>query len=55
MQWNDLLSELEADGNGVIMTMAKRVGKTSMAAMIATQLAQKGHSVLLSTTDQLHT
>jgi len=50
--WTDLLSKLEADGNGVIMTMGKGgVGKTSMAAMIATQLAKKGHSVLLSTTD----
>ena len=34
------------------MTMGKGgVGKTTMAAMIATELAQHGHSVLLSTTD----
>lgn len=52
ISWPDLLNQLEAYGNGVIMTMGKGgVGKTSMAAMIATQLAQKGHSVLLSTTD----
>lgn len=56
MPWSDLLNQLEGNqnggGNGVIMTMGKGgVGKTSMAAMIATQLAQKGHSVLLSTTD----
>lgn len=50
--WTKLIEEFEADGNGVIMTMGKGgVGKTSMAAMIATQLAERGHSVLLSTTD----
>lgn len=50
--WQELLNKLESDGSGVIMTMGKGgVGKTSMAAMIATQLAQLGHSVLLSTTD----
>jgi arsenite/tail-anchored protein-transporting ATPase len=50
--WPEFLNELEAQGNGVIMTMGKGgVGKTTMASMIATQLAQRGHSVLLSTTD----
>jgi arsenite-transporting ATPase len=50
--WPEFLNELEAQGNGVIMTMGKGgVGKTTMAAMIATQLAKRGHSVLLSTTD----
>jgi len=50
--WQNLLDKLEKDGSGVIMTMGKGgVGKTTMAAMIATQLAQRGHSVLLSTTD----
>jgi arsenite-transporting ATPase len=50
--WTKLLNELEADGSGVIMTMGKGgVGKTTMAAMIATELAKRGHSVLLSTTD----
>ncbi|MFA7658114.1 MAG: arsenical pump-driving ATPase [Candidatus Gastranaerophilaceae bacterium] len=52
MPWQDLIAELEKDGRGVIMTMGKGgVGKTTMAAMIATQLAQRGHSVVLSTTD----
>lgn len=50
--WSKFLNELEAEGSGVIMTMGKGgVGKTTMAAMIATELAKRGHSVLLSTTD----
>jgi len=50
--WSKFLKELEAEGCGVIMTMGKGgVGKTTMAAMIATQLARHGNSVLLSTTD----
>lgn len=50
--WTNFINELEEQGNGVIMTMGKGgVGKTTMAAMIATELANRGHSVLLSTTD----
>lgn len=50
--WSKFINELEEQGNGVIMTMGKGgVGKTTMAAMIATELASRGHSVLLSTTD----
>jgi arsenite-transporting ATPase len=50
--WETLLLELEAAKKGVIMTMGKGgVGKTTMAAMIAAELAHKGYSVLLSTTD----
>ena len=50
--WPQFLHDLEAGGCGVVMTMGKGgVGKTTMAAMIATELAGRGHSVLLSTTD----
>lgn len=50
--WPDLLRELEADGKGVIMTMGKGgVGKTTMAAAMAAELARHGHAVVLSTTD----
>ncbi|HEY5621148.1 MAG TPA: ArsA-related P-loop ATPase, partial [Pontiella sp.] len=50
--WNELFSSLESQGNGVVMTMGKGgVGKTVMAAAIAAELARRGHSVLLSTTD----
>jgi arsenite/tail-anchored protein-transporting ATPase len=50
--WPKFLDSLEAGGRGVIMTMGKGgVGKTTMAAMIAAELASRGHSVVLSTTD----
>lgn len=42
----------ENSNNGLIMTMGKGgVGKTIVAASIATLLAQRGHEVLLTTTD----
>ena len=49
---SDLLPQLAAPGKGVIMTMGKGgVGKTTVAAAIAVQLARSGHEVLLTTTD----
>jgi arsenite-transporting ATPase len=51
-EWNELFTSLEEQKRGVIMTMGKGgVGKTVMAAAIAAELARRGHSVLLSTTD----
>ncbi len=50
--WEPFFDELAAPGKGVILTMGKGgVGKTTMAALIASELAKRGHSVLLSTTD----
>ncbi|CDK99339.1 Arsenical pump-driving ATPase [Magnetospirillum gryphiswaldense MSR-1 v2] len=47
-----LIAEIAATGHGIIMTMGKGgVGKTSIAAAIATALARAGHAVTLSTTD----
>jgi arsenite-transporting ATPase len=47
-----LLDELERMGHGVVMTMGKGgVGKTTIAAAIAIELAGRGHCVHLSTTD----
>ncbi len=47
-----LVDELERAGRGVIMTMGKGgVGKTTIAAAIALELARRGHPVQLSTTD----
>lgn len=48
----NIVDELEQSGKGVIMTMGKGgVGKTSIAAAIAVELARRGHPVHLSTTD----
>ncbi len=47
-----LIDHLEQDGKGLLMFMGKGgVGKTTMAATVATQLAARGHEVLLTTTD----
>jgi arsenite-transporting ATPase len=47
-----IVDELEKAGKGVIMTMGKGgVGKTSIAAAIAVELARRGNPVHLSTTD----
>lgn len=49
---SDLIDEMEAGGRGVIMAMGKGgVGKTTVASAIAIELAARGHSVHLSTTD----
>ena len=48
----DLIDAIERDGPAVVLTMGKGgVGKTTMAAAIATELARRGHDVQLSTTD----
>jgi arsenite-transporting ATPase len=47
-----LVDEFSRSGKGVIMTMGKGgVGKTTIAAAIAVALAERGHPVVLSTTD----
>ena len=47
-----LFREIEQQGKGVIMAMGKGgVGKTFIATELAKYLAQKGHAVLLATTD----
>lgn len=47
-----LVDELEAGGHGLVMCMGKGgVGKTTVAAAIALELASRGHETLLTTTD----
>ena len=47
-----IVDEIERDGRGVVLTMGKGgVGKTTIAAAIAVELAARGHQVHLSTTD----
>lgn len=49
---SQLIDRLAADGKGLIMVMGKGgVGKTTIAAAIALELVQRGHTVHLSTTD----
>ena len=51
-RWHALLNSIEERGKGLIMTMGKGgVGKTTMAVAIAVELARRGHSVHISTTD----
>ncbi|MCL5740604.1 MAG: arsenical pump-driving ATPase [Betaproteobacteria bacterium] len=47
-----LVDDIERAGHGLVMTMGKGgVGKTTVAAAVAVELAARGHKVLLSTTD----
>ena len=49
---DELLTEIEADGRGLVMVMGKGgVGKTTIAAALASALAERGHEVHLTTTD----
>lgn len=47
-----LVEAVEAEGKGLVMVMGKGgVGKTTLAAALAVALAERGHTVHLSTTD----
>ncbi|MBI5086951.1 MAG: arsenical pump-driving ATPase, partial [Acidobacteria bacterium] len=48
----ELVADIERSGKGVILAMGKGgVGKTTIAAAMAVELARRGHSVHLTTTD----
>ncbi len=50
--WEELVGPIAAAGRGVVMTMGKGgVGKTTVAAALAVDLARRGRAVLLTTTD----
>jgi arsenite-transporting ATPase len=47
-----LVDQIAADGHGLVMVMGKGgVGKTTIAAAVAVELAGRGHEVHLTTTD----
>src|SRR4029079_5765811 len=47
-----MIDRIEADGHGLAMVLGKGgVGKTTVAAAIAVELAARGHAVHLTTTD----
>jgi arsenite-transporting ATPase len=49
---SDLTDAVEADSHGLVMVMGKGgVGKTTIAAALAVELAMRGHEVHLTTTD----
>ena len=49
---SSLVTEIEGDGHGLVMLMGKGgVGKTTLAAAIAVELAGRGHLVHLTTSD----
>jgi len=48
----ELVDGIEADGHGLVMLMGKGgVGKTTVAAAVAVELARRGHAVHLTTSD----
>ena len=47
-----LIDDIEAPGHGLVMVMGKGgVGKTTLAAAVAVELARRGHAVHLTTSD----